>query len=140
VRHERCAPRLFNAIMYAPKGLPRADRELSTVVVSRINGCIYCASVHAIRFAQLTKRPDIVQRVLDEGVDTALEARHRAIADYTAKLTRSPQGLGAGDLAALRAVGLDDLEILDLTHAAAIFAWANRLMQTLGEPVTTAKS
>jgi len=35
----------------------------------------------------------------------------------------------------LRAVGLSDGEILDYTHAVAIFGWANRLMQTLGEPV-----
>ena len=38
-------------------------------------------------------------------------------------------------VAAQRAAGLDALEILDATHAIAMFAWANRLMQTLGEPV-----
>jgi alkylhydroperoxidase family enzyme len=37
-------------------------------------------------------------------------------------------------LAGLRSVGLDDLEILDLTGATAFFAWANRLMLTIGEP------
>ncbi|MFO4809177.1 peroxidase-related enzyme, partial [Salmonella enterica subsp. enterica serovar 1,4,[5],12:i:-] len=46
----------FNAIMYAPGGLPRAEREVATTVVSRINGCVYCASVHAQRFEQLAKR------------------------------------------------------------------------------------
>ena len=30
----------FNAIMYAPGGMPRAERELSTAVVSRINRCV----------------------------------------------------------------------------------------------------
>jgi alkylhydroperoxidase family enzyme len=35
----------------------------------------------------------------------------------------------------LREIGLSDLEILDLTHAIAMFAWANRLMQPLGEPL-----
>jgi alkylhydroperoxidase family enzyme len=34
----------------------------------------------------------------------------------------------------LRAQGLSDLDILDLSHAVAIFPWANRLMQSLGEP------
>jgi len=43
----------FNAIMYAPGGLSRAERELASTVVSRINGCVYCASVHAQRFEQL---------------------------------------------------------------------------------------
>jgi len=130
---------LFNAVMYGPRGLPRAERELATVAVSTINGCAYCASVHARRFAELTKQPDIMQRLFDEGLDTPLDARRRAIVDYAAKLTRAPQRMTAADLAPLRAVGLTDLEILDLTHAAAMFAWANRLMQTLGEPVVPAK-
>ena len=43
----------FNAIMYAPGGLSRAERELASTVVSRVNGCVYCASVHAQRFEQL---------------------------------------------------------------------------------------
>jgi alkylhydroperoxidase family enzyme len=30
-------------------------------------------------------------------------------------------------------VGLSDRDILDVTHATAMSAWANRLMQTLGE-------
>ncbi len=130
---------LFNAVMYGPRGLPRAERELATVAVSRINGCAYCASVHARRFAELTKQPEVMQRLLDEGVDTALDARRRAIVDFSAQLTRAPQRMTATDLAPLRQAGLSDLEILDLVHAAAMFAWANRLMQTLGEPVRPAQ-
>jgi alkylhydroperoxidase family enzyme len=34
---------------------------------------------------------------------------------------------------------LDDEQLLDAVHAAAIFAWANRLMQTLGEPVAATR-
>ena len=127
--------RLFNAVMYGPKGLPRADRELSTVAVSRINGCPYCASVHSQRYAQLTKQPELIQRILDEGVETELPLRERAIVDYAAKLTRQPTKMTSADLVPLREIGLNDLEILDLTNAVAMFAWANRLMQTLGEPV-----
>ncbi len=126
---------LFNAVMYAPRGLRRADRELATVVVSIVNGCIYCASVHARRFAELTKQPNVIQRLYDEGLDTPLEPRLRAIVDFAAKLTRTPDAMVAADLAPLRAVGLDDAEIHDLIHAVAMFANANRLMQTLGEPV-----
>jgi alkylhydroperoxidase family enzyme len=35
----------------------------------------------------------------------------------------------------LKDVGLGELEILDLVHSVALFAWANRLMLNLGEPV-----
>ena len=126
---------LFHAVMYAPRGLPRADRELATVVVSVINGCVYCSSVHARRFSELTKRPEIIQRLYDEGLDTTLEPRHRAIVDFAVKLTRTPQAVTSADLNPLRDVGMDDLQIHDLIHAIAMFANANRLMQTLGEPI-----
>ncbi len=126
---------LFNAVMYAPRGLRRADRELATVVVSIVNGCVYCASVHARRFAELTKQPEIIQRLYDEGLDTELEPRLRAVVDFAAKLTRTPDAMVPADLLPLRAAGLDDLDIHDLIHATAMFANANRLMQTLGEPV-----
>lgn len=127
--------RLYNAIMYGKRGLQRADRELGAVATSRVNGCVYCASVHVQRYTQLTKRPEVMQHMLDEGVDTALEPHERAIVDYAVKLTRTPHLLTKADLQPLRDLGLDDGEILDLTNAVAMFAWANRLMLTLGEPV-----
>ena len=126
---------LFHAVMYAPGGLKRAERELATVVVSIINGCVYCSSVHARRFVELTKRPEVIRALYEQGLDTKLEPRLRAIVDYAARLTREPTAMTVADLAPLRAVGMDDLEIHDLTNAVAMFANANRLMQTLGEPV-----
>ena len=124
---------LYNGIMFGAKGLPRADRELGAVAASRINGCAYCASVHAKRFTELTKAPEVMERIQADGVEAALDPRRKAILDYAAKLTRDPAAIGPADAAPLRAQGLSDLEILDLTHAVAMFAWANRLMQTLGE-------
>jgi uncharacterized peroxidase-related enzyme len=122
--------------MYGRDGLSRAERELSTVAVSRINGCPYCASVHSRRYIQLAKKPEIIECILDKGVDEAeLLPRERALVDYAAKLTRDPAKMTAADLEPLRAAGFSELEILDATHAIAMFAWANRLMQTLGEPV-----
>ncbi len=126
---------LFHAVMYVPRGLKRAERELATVIVSIINGCVYCSSVHARRFVELTKQPEIICALYEQGVDTPLEPRLRAIVDYAAKLTREPAAMTVADLAPLRAVGMDDLEIHDLTNAVAMFANANRLMQTLGEPI-----
>jgi uncharacterized peroxidase-related enzyme len=126
---------LFNAVMYAPRGLKRAERELATVVTSIINGCVYCASVHARRFAELTKHPEIIQHLYDEGLDTKLDPRLRAIVDFAAKLTRTPAEMVPADLKPLREAGLTDLDIHDLIHAVAMFANANRLMLSLGEPV-----
>ncbi|HCL7566275.1 TPA: alkylhydroperoxidase, partial [Klebsiella pneumoniae] len=46
----------------------------------------------------------------------------------------TPPALNADHLAALDEQGLDTLAQLDLLQSAAFFAWANRLMLTLGEP------
>jgi uncharacterized peroxidase-related enzyme len=127
--------RLFNAVMYSQGGLRRPERELASVAVSRINGCVFCASVHGRLHAQLTKSPATMERIFAEGVETALDERDRAIVDYAVRLTRAPHDLGAADLAPLRQAGLSDLELLDLTHVVAMFAWANRLLETLGEVV-----
>jgi uncharacterized peroxidase-related enzyme len=124
---------LFNAIMYGHGGASRADRELSTVATSRVNGCVYCASVHARLHAQLTKDPTLIQRLLDEGIEADQPEHERVIIDFAARLARDPAGLTSADLQPLRAAGFSDAQILDVTHAAAVFAWANRLMLTLGE-------
>jgi CMD domain protein len=125
---------LFKAVMYGRGGLARADRELATVAVSLVNGCVYCASVHSQRYAQLTKRPETMQRLFDQDVAAELVPRERAIVDFAVALSRDATGATA-DLVPLRAAGLSDDEILDLIHAVAMFAWANRLLQTLGEVV-----
>jgi alkylhydroperoxidase family enzyme len=43
--------------------------------------------------------------------------------------------LTSDDIKPLRVAGLTDLEIYDIAQSAAMFAWANRLMQTLGDAV-----
>ena len=58
--------------------------------------------------------------------------------DFAVKLSATPPNAGPEDIAALGEAGLEELEILDLIQAVAMFAWANRLMLTLGEPVPAA--
>lgn len=125
----------FNAIMYAPGGLSRAERELASTVVSRINQCVYCASVHAQRFEQLAKRNDVIAEVFADPATAGTTDREKAIVQFAIDLTLEPASLSASHIHALRDQGLDDAQVLDLIHAISIFAWANRLMLNLGEPV-----
>ena len=117
------------------EGLPRAERELAAAAASRVNGCVFCASVHARFAAHHSQRPDLVDQLLDEGIAADLGARWNAITDAAAALTKTPLAFGPQHLARLRAAGLDDLEIADVIHGAAFFNWANRLMLSLGRPV-----
>jgi uncharacterized peroxidase-related enzyme len=116
-----------------------AHRELGATTTSRINGCVFCASVHARMYAGYSKKRDVAQRFLDEGIDTDLPPVERAVVDLAAKVTKDPESLGPADLQPLRDLGFDDLGILDVINYSAFFANANRLMLTLGEPRVPAK-
>lgn len=124
---------LFNGIMYARGGLARAERELGATAASVYNRCVYCVSVHAGRYNQLAKRPDVIEHVF-KGEARELPARERAIVDFATRLSACPPAAGSAEMKALRAAGLSDAEILDLVLSVAVFGWANRLMHTLGEP------
>ena len=51
---------------------------------------------------------------------------------FARRLSVTPSQATPEDVAALREVGMNDREIIDLIHATAIFGWANRLMHVLG--------
>jgi len=115
-------------------GLPRAERELAATATSRLNGCIYCASVHARFAATYSKRDSDLDRLLADGVNVTLDERWDAVIAASVALTETPIRFGAEHVDRLRAVGLDDLAIADVIQGAAFFNWANRLMLSLGQP------
>ena len=122
-------------IFYNPEaGLPRAERELAAAATSRLNGCIYCASVHARFAATYSKRVPEVEKLLAEGIGAKLDERWNAIVAASVALTTIPIAFGPGHVERLGKAGLDDAAIVDVINAASFFNWANRLMLSLGEP------
>ncbi|ASK64698.1 alkylhydroperoxidase [Brachybacterium avium] len=142
----RARSELDNAIFLPRDGLPKAERELAAAVTSKVNDCIYCASVHARKAAAFAKRDvevdALLAAVLERDTDwiavdlTPLAAgqdeRWSALVTAAAELSRPRPS--AVPIAPLRALGISDPEIADLLGAAAFFAWANRLMLSLGDP------
>ncbi|SFH49145.1 uncharacterized peroxidase-related enzyme [Palleronia marisminoris] len=126
---------LFNAIMYDEGGLRRAERELGAIGASLVNGCIFCAAVHASRHAQLEKSEEVTDRLFRDGIEARLSTRDRAILDFSTALSACPSQATDAQMDALRAEGLSEAEILDLILSIALFGWANRLMHVLGDPV-----
>lgn len=125
-------------IFYTSGGLPRKERELAATAASKVNGCIFCASVHARKAVQLSKQPDEVDRLIatDPGktLAEAQSPRWLALIDLAASLSATPLVPTLAQLDTLRGLGLSELELLDLVQSTAFFAWANRLILTLGEP------
>lgn len=116
-------------------GLPRAERELAAAAASRVNGCVFCASVHARAAAELSERTDDVDRLLAEGVSVDIDERWNAIIAAASALTRTPVEFGVDHVRELRRVGLSEREITDVIQSSAFFNWANRLMLTVGRAV-----
>ena len=124
---------LDQAVFIDRPGLRRGERELAATTVSRTNGCVMCTSVHARFTITFTRKEETVRRLLEEGVETDLDARWRAIVDAAAALTAVPNRFGSHHVDALRAAGMELTEVLDVVQSSAFFAWANRLMLSLGE-------
>lgn len=129
---------LYDHVMYSEGGLGRVERELAALIVSQRNGCRYCVSVHARRLGQLTKNKAAVQAMLEGKLGLLVDPRLAFIAEVTERLTSMPNEMTITDLRQLRA-GFDFtlVEYFDLVNVIGMFAWANRLMQTLGSSVAS---
>lgn len=124
---------LYNHIMYAKEGLAQHDRELVALVTSLINGCVYCASVHARKYISLTNRGDIVQELYVHGIGGGtFDARIKALIDFCYHLAVSPVKIDEKSRKSLKNHGFTCSEIVDVIKIVAVFSMANRLMHTLG--------
>ena len=85
----------------------------------------------------MAKRSDVVEQVFDAPQSAGTTEREKAIVQASIALTSAPGRFGAANIRSLKDAGLTQIEILDLIHSVALFAWANRLMLNLGEPVAT---
>ena len=126
---------LFNGIMYSRNGLSLPETELSAVATSVTNRCIYCTAVHASRYNELTKTTSDMENILDTKTPEKLDPRKLAIFNFSKKLSVTPPTITGADLQSLRDNDLQIDEVLDIILSSSIFAWANRLMHPLGEPL-----
>lgn len=122
---------LYMTLMFGASPVPRRTREMVAVAVSRSNGCAYCVAHHADALARYEKRPEYIMAVR-EGHWEALVPTDAAVCRHAEKLTRESGSMSDADIAALRAAGLSDEEILDITQIAAYFNFVNRIVLGLG--------
>ncbi len=123
---------LYMTLMFGKSGLSRAEREAIAVVVSSSNECAYCVGHHAEALRRYIKDEDVLGILMStDGLET-LEPRLANIVRQAEKLTSAPGAMAESDLVDLRAVGLSDRDILDLTLITAYFNFVNRIALGLG--------
>ncbi|MGC9530341.1 MAG: peroxidase-related enzyme [Candidatus Bipolaricaulaceae bacterium] len=124
--------RLYLAMMFAPGGLSREERELVATVISARNGCGYCVRHHGEALHHYWKDRGKVGAASADYTRLPLPARQRAMLDYAVKLTSTPADMAQADVQLLREAGLSDQEILSLNLIVSYFNFVNRVAQGLG--------
>jgi len=98
------------------------------ILVSKANGCPYCtAAFCTILNHGLQTDEDYVAQLVSSGSAAVDNARLKTILDYALKVNANAASVSDEDIAALRAAGLTDKGIVQLTHIVSDFASYNRL-------------
>jgi len=127
---------LYMTLLFGKSGLSRAEREAIGVVVSAANDCGYCISHHLATLRHYVDDDETLNLLMSaDGLET-LEPRLSNIVRHAEKLTSAPEAMTESDLGELRAVGLSDRDILDLTLVTAYFNFVNRIALGLGVDAT----
>ena len=116
-------------------GLTAREREVIATVVSGENRCAYCHTNHANKLGKVAGDWSFGQRVaIDHRQVAELTDRERALADLAVAVNNDPQSVRDSDFTELRALGLDDHEILEGISIAAFIGATNRIGIALSVP------
>lgn len=123
---------LYMTLLFGRSGLSRLEREAVGVVVSATNECEYCVRHHSESLRHFLDDEETLEMLATaDGLET-LEPRLSNIVRHAEKLTSAPAAMTESDLGELRAVGLTDGDILDLTLVVSYFNFVNRIALGLG--------
>ncbi len=121
---------MYNEIMYSASGLSKLEREMIAVVVSSANRCYYCLVAHGSAVRQLSGDAELGEMMALNYRVAKLDSRQRAMLDFAWKLTTTPHFVDDGDREGLRAQGLSEEDIFDLSETTAFFNLSNRMAST----------
>ncbi|WP_417699599.1 carboxymuconolactone decarboxylase family protein [Pseudophaeobacter sp.] len=126
-----------NVLHHSGNKIPKWFLEVLGVWVSSLNNCGYCVEHHFSGLQRLLRDEErgLAIRAAIEARSPAqapLDAAQQAALLYARKLTDAPASIVESDVEALRAVGYDDGEILEINQVSAYFAYANRTVLGLG--------
>jgi uncharacterized peroxidase-related enzyme len=123
---------LYVALMYGPHKLPRAEREMVAVEVSRANRCDYCVAHHGAALGRVLRDEAKAAQFMRDGTLPGMAEKDRAMLAYARKLALTPAEVGPRDVEAVRHAGFDDEEIVAINHIVGYFSLMNRVVQGLG--------
>lgn len=128
-----------NVLHHKENTLPKWLLETLGTYVSLLNNCEYCLEHHFSGLKRLLaddQKSANFRTAMESGdLESVFSGRELALLHYAKKLSLQPAQMLESDLAPLRAMGLDDGEILEANQVISYFSYANRTVLGLG--VTT---
>jgi uncharacterized peroxidase-related enzyme len=122
---------MYRASEEIPSALTLRQLQLVSYLTSILNAVPHCASLSRAELEGLEGGAELLAALDREDYD-ALVPVEAALARYVHKLTLTPGLVDERDLAALRNVGLGDLEILHANNQCAHLNYTNRVANGLG--------
>ena len=131
-------PNLFRLVAHSPaalegylglsgalgKGrLPVATRERIALAIAEINGCAYCLSAHSYLAANLVKLPP--EEIAANRRGRSSDPKADAAVVFAVKVAEARGHIAEADLAAVRAAGYDDAEVIEIVQNVALNIWTN---------------
>ena len=114
------------------KNLRLRRYELVTLAAAKALNCRYCLLAHGSILNKNGVSVDQLRAILTNFHDAGLERVEVAMMEFAQKIVRSANEMTQADVDALRALGLEDIEILDITLTATMRSFASKTFDALG--------
>ena len=118
---------MYNDLMLGDSGLTKLEREMIAVVVSSINKCFYCLTAHGAAVRKLSGDPKLGEMMVMNYRVAPLDEKQKAMLDFAAMLTETPDAIEEDDREALRDAGWNDRDIWDIASVASFYNMSNRM-------------
>ncbi len=120
--------------------LPAPTRERIALAVAEENGCSYCLSAHTYLGKNLAKLDEAEISVNRKGASN--DSKADAAVRFAVKLVQERGHVSEDDLRAVKAVGYDDAQVIEIVLHVALNTWTN-LINVVGAtdidfPIVTA--
>jgi uncharacterized peroxidase-related enzyme len=114
------------------KNLRLKRYELVTLAAAQALNCRYCLLAHGAILNKNGVSVDQLRAILTDFHDAGLDRTEVAMMEFAQKIARSANEITQADVDALRALGLEDVEILDITLTSTMRSFASKTFNALG--------
>lgn len=104
------------------------ERELIAAYVSALNACNFCHGAHAIAANVHGVPEQLIQELIQNPDEAAVEPKLKPLLAYVAKLTRTPSAMAPSDAQAVYEAGWDERALFDAISVCALFNMMNRII------------